>query len=114
MPVMHIITGAASRPQSAPPGPRNGQVRGTKSRESHSNARTPQRSPERVPSIAPRATAASTLALGPKPELDRSRVDAELALTPGMLIHNESNTYLVSIWFRPSIPPPTSDPSSAL
>lgn len=89
MPLMQITTGAASRPRSAPPpGGRNGHIGGTKARETQSRTPTPQQIPERVSSIAPRATATSTLALGPKPELDQNRINAELALDPGMPAHH--------------------------
>lgn len=87
MPLMHISTGAASRPMSAPPGPRNGHNAVGRTRESQSRAQTPRGSPERGPASArtPRATAQSTLHLGPKPELDRERVTTALALDPGTL-----------------------------
>lgn len=120
MPVMQISTGANSsshRPMSAPPGSRNGRsssafvgggagAGGRPIRESQSRIQTPQRSPERPASRAPRTTAASTLALGPKPELDQHRIDTALALNPGAssrIIFSFLNIGMTD-WIRTSTP----------
>ncbi|KAF8309123.1 hypothetical protein DL93DRAFT_2048825, partial [Clavulina sp. PMI_390] len=114
MPVMQISTRdlGSSRPMSAPPGARNtangrsplgGGGLGTGARNSRAGTptRTPQRSPDRGSSahgispggvasprtakLAANAAQMTSLALGPKPELDKERINTALALTPERL-----------------------------
>ncbi|KAJ1308810.1 hypothetical protein OPQ81_004498 [Rhizoctonia solani] len=86
LPVLHIQTQAAHhpRPLSAPPGPRPGEIlpgkTGTGSARG-SRAGTPVGSPivgpgKRLP------TSSGVARLGPKPHLDRSKIDEALAISP--------------------------------
>lgn len=100
MPLMQISTGAAARPMSAPPGPRNGHAAVGRARESQSRVHTPRGSPERgpAPSRTPRVTASSSLHLGPRPELDRGRVQTALALDPGTLVLHLYVLLMITNW----------------
>jgi Domain of unknown function (DUF5102) len=83
-----------SRPSSAPPGPRsiNGKVAQSPS-SSLSRAGSPQGIP--VGGRTAVTNASSMLSIGPKPVLDRERIDAALALDPCVsFLKPRGNIYL--------------------
>jgi hypothetical protein len=101
LPVLHIQTQAAHhpRPLSAPPGPRPGEVpagKGGTGSTRGSRAGTPVGSPIVGPSRKLPVPASSALRLGPKPQLDRSKIADALAMTPGAVyrICGVSDPYL--------------------
>ncbi|KAF8607883.1 hypothetical protein BDV93DRAFT_542029 [Ceratobasidium sp. AG-I] len=90
LPVLQIQTQAHHpRPLSAPPGPRPGEssigkISGSASTRG-SRAGTPVGSPISGPSRRLPPTASGALRLGPKPQLERGKIDEILAMTPDSL-----------------------------
>ncbi len=74
----------SSRPMSAPPGPRlQKHLNGASgNRTSQSRTQTPRASPVRSDRAAPRS-ATSSLKIGPKPVLDKEKIDRALSIDPG-------------------------------